>query len=64
MRNPDIRALNQVEAPLRPWLTTLLTSCRSKGWGQSLPRTLPLLPSLELETWSPYMESPKYRLGL
>lgn len=68
MGNRDIRALDQVEAPLRPWLTTLLIPWR--GWGvegggeQSLPRTLPLLPSLERETWSAYMESSKHPLGL
>ena len=64
MGNSDIRALDQVEAPLRPWLTTLLISCGGGGVGQSLPRTLPLLPSLEPETWPPYMESLKYPLGL
>ena len=63
MGNRDIRALDQVEAPLRPWLTTLLILCGGGG-EQSLPRTLPLLPSLEPETWSAYMESSKHPLGL
>lgn len=63
MGNRDIRALDQVEAPLRPWLTTLLILWGGGG-EQSLPRTLPLLPSLEPETWSAYMESSKHPLGL